>query len=409
MQRPLIKGSFKPGESHELRPAGTLAYSRERELLVTCSSGAYNPDGAPAWDTRRRLGKGAYKVDPGQMDPVAQDIGGVVNEEVIWAGSMTSQFGHFLVESVSRLWPCLPEADLAGVPVVFAPCTRAQFAVDWLNAYGAELIDLPEHGAVRFTKMIVPETAWRIGAWLAPEMRNIHLHARRGLELPSVSHPDVLWLSRSKLRRNRIAYDEALLEWLLADQVTILSPETLPLAEQLALLEGSRAITGVIGSAFHALLMVEDLPESLYLCPPWDKGTVSAQHRVLDATATFAHALEMGPWTRARREDGVVFPNGYRLHIPKALRAIHETLLPDLFDDPRLAAFARPEAHFAQPGGANPADDLDIAVGQMLLEPRSIEARLELAEMFEARGLSSCANEQFTAASDLRNDPATAS
>ena len=110
--------------------------------------------------------------------------------------------------------------------------------------------------------MLVPEPAWRINAWIAPEIRDIHLHAREGLDVTPTAGNGVTWLSRSKrLGRYRVPYDERLLEWLIEPYVTILRPETMNLAEQVAAFEGSRAVAGVIGSAFYTLLMTTRQPD----------------------------------------------------------------------------------------------------------------------------------------------------
>lgn len=388
--------------------------SEARELLVVRSIGcAFEPDGTPAEDTlclRDETGTKRHRV------PHALTDGEVVSnydEEVVWGGHLGCHFGHFLTETVSRLWPVLPERELAGKPVVFttppnAPSMEDTPVVrDWLDAFGIQMVELPEQGTVRFTKMFVPETAWRLNTWIAPEIRDIHLHARRGLEVPASPSHDLLWLSRQGLSSHRIPYDEALLEWLLGAHVTVVEPERMPLAEQIAALEGSRAVAGVMGSAFHALLMTTEPPDCLYLCPPWDKPGFPAQHRLLEGNAVFAQALSAG-WTRSERERGAIFfPFGYRLSIPEALRALNTTVLPTLFDDPRMAAFACPERHW--PKDNQPCEgDIDAAVATVLRNPLSIDARMNLGAIFEAEGIFRCALEQFLAAA-MTGDSADAS
>jgi capsular polysaccharide biosynthesis protein len=387
-------------------PRGSLGLSEARDLLVVRShAGAFEPDGACAVDTVRARGEQALKdFVPGRLTDT--DVIRTDEEEVVWGGVIMPHYGHFLVESVARLWPLLPGAELEGLPVVFTRPRELSYVDEWLAAFGARTVELPQQGTVRFTRMFVPEPAWRLGGWIAPEARDIHLHARQGLAGPPAPRSDVLWLSRSELPQKRLAYDEGLLEWLLADHVKFVNPETMTLAEQVATLEGSRAVAGVIGSAFHTLLMTAETPDCLYLCPPWDKGAFPVQHRLLDADATFAPALEIGALTRRTREWGVSFPRGYRLMIPETLRALRDTVLPTLLDDPRIAAFA--DAAGQQSGRANrgSADDLDSAVARVLLEPLSIEARMKLGSLFEAEGFSRCAREQFAMVADLSDDHA---
>jgi hypothetical protein len=355
-----------------------------------------------AEDTRRAILESAFKPDrvPGTLQ-----AGAVVEtraEDVVWGGQATAPYGHFLTESVSRLWPLVAGGELEGLPVVFARPPTAQFAREWLDAFGVPVVELPQEGAVRFTRMFVPEPAWRLGAWIAPEIRDIHLHARRGLKAPDPphsNHSDVLWLSRSGLEPDRVAYDEALLEWLLGDRITAISPEALTLAEQVAAIEGSRAVAGVIGSAFHSLLMANAPPDCLYLCPPWDRPAYAAQHRFLEGTATFVHALDVATKTRRARE-GLAFPAAYRILIPETLRALDRTVLPGMLEDPRVAAFAEPAKH---PQAAASAG-IDAAAAQVLRDPLAIDPRIGLAEIFEAEGVERCAEEQFAIAAALAEE-----
>jgi hypothetical protein len=342
----------------------------------------------------------------GAMPKLASDEGVVQvhEEEAVWGGNVIGHYGHFLTESVARLWPVLPGAELEGRPVVFTTPREQLFVRDWLRAFGVRTVDLPERGLVRFTRMYVPQPALRHGAWIAPEIREIHLHARRGLDLPPSPPRDVLWLSRSKLERDHVAYDEVLLEWLLGTHVSIVNPETMTLAAQVAAFEGARAVAGVVGSAFHTLLLAAKPPDCLYLCPPWERPAYPAQHRYLDSKATFVQALAVAA-RRRRARDGIAFPGAYRVLVPESLRALSETVLPELLEDSRLAAFADLQGRAQQDGG-DFEGDLDGAVARVLTEPLAIEPRVNLATMLEAEGLTHCADEQRLVIADLSEEQA---
>jgi hypothetical protein len=403
MGPPPVNGTLQLGGANDPRPRGSLLLAGPRELVVSQGIvAAYERDGTVAEDTLRAILESAFRPDqvPNALPPDA--VVETCEEEVVWGGQATAPYGHFLTESVSRLWPLVAGGALEGRPVVFAKPPAAPFAREWLDAFGVPIFELPQEGAVRFTRMFVPEPAWRLGAWIAPEIRDIHLQARSGLGLPEPAHGkrgEVLWLSRSELKPDRVAYDEALLEWLLGDRVTAISPETLTLAEQVAAIEGGSAVAGVIGSAFHTLLLASAPPDCLYLCPPWDRPAYAAQHRFLEGTATFVHALDVATKTRRARE-GLAFPAAYRILIPEALRALDRTVLPGLLGDPRIAAFAGAAGHRQD----DERPDSDAAVAQVLLDPLAIEARTSLGKIFEADGLARCAGEQFAIAAALAED-----
>lgn len=397
----LTAGSLKLIGEARLRPRGSLSISGPRELLAIRSiRGAFDPDGTCVKDTLRITGTRARVPDivPDMMPN--QEIVDVCEEEVVWGGCIVSQFGHFLTESVSRLWPLLPGAELSGLPVVFTTPSGRGHVGDWLKAFGVRVITLPAKGAVRFTRAFIPEPAWRLNAWVTPEIRDIHLHAREGLDVRSTSRHNLLWLSRSKLNRGRRAYDENLLEWILRDHARIIHPEAMTLAEQVAAIEASDAVAGIIGSAFHSLLLASDPPECLYLCPGKVMSAYVGQNELLKVPTTFVHALAASKMSLLEKFR---VPDMFRLSIPESLRALNATVRPGLLDDPRIALFASPE--ICQGSDARAImGDLEQAIVKVLLDPLWIRARMDLGATLESQGLSECALEQFIMVANLNED-----
>jgi capsular polysaccharide biosynthesis protein len=375
----------------EVRPRGSLSIGEARELLALIQvRAAYEADGSVAADTRRVQGSDFFDRVPARLDE--EEVVVTRDEDVVWGGCLVHQYGHFLTEAVSRLWPVLPGGELEGLPVVFTTPVCPRFARDWLRSLGVEMIRLAPHGATRFTRMFVPEPAWQLNAWIAPEARDVHLHARGGLRVPEPSRSDLLWLSRLGLDDARTPYDEALFEWIVRKHVTSVRLETLPLREQVAALEGCRAAAGVAGSAFHTLLMAERTPECLYLCPPWKAQAYVAQHGVLARRAEFAMTLSGVPGPHGA---GVRFPGAHRLSIPETLEALGATVLPSLLEDPKLAAFAASEVPPPGLGDSTLEREIETAAARAIREPLSAEARSDLGAAFEAQGLEACAREQL--------------
>jgi hypothetical protein len=397
-RRPVEDPTLAIGKGHAYLPRGTIGVSEPRELLAVRSPpGAYERDGTIAKDTLGLSATAIAAIAPTPAMPAETEVVDANDDEVIWGGTLSGHYGHFLVDSLARLWPLSPGGQLEGLPVVFRAPKDESFARLWLEAFGARTIFLPKRGAVRFKRMLVPELSWHVDAWIAAEMRDTHLAARRGMDVPRSSRSDVLWLSRAGLERNRIPYDEALLEWILGDLVTPVKLETMALTDQISVLEGSKAVAGAVGSAFHTLLLTVDTPDSLYLCPSFAKGVYAAQHRILDGRATFLRTLSPVAHMHRVRHEYLLFPDGYRFLIPEALAALSATFIPDLMDDPRLAAFAHPE-RWRRHGKLG---ELDSAVMRVLRDPCSPEARSRLGTAFEGHGHGRCAREQFTVVAEL--------
>jgi Glycosyltransferase 61 len=385
-----------------MRPRGTLVLQKAAvRLAAKPLYGAYEADGPIDKHTLRwaaAVGKmGAVPSEFPEMEVTEE-----CDEEVVWGGMLGKHYGHFLLELVSRLWPLVDGGPLEGRRVVFGGAQDPELPAvsEWLDGFGVRIKKLPEKGAVRFTRMFVPELACKLNTWCCPEIRDIHLQARSGMNITPTNHDEVLWLSRSELPAERAPYDECLFEWLLGDRVTVIHPEQLTLAEQVAALEGSKAVVGVVGSAFHTMLLTQRTPDCLYLCAQMPKSSLAAQHHFLECDATFAmQTLEVAARQRKVREE-MIFPTGHRVVIPEALQALNTTVLPGLLDDPKLSRFAYPERSQSKRNRPS-AEDLDAAVMRVLVEPFSVDAREKLGAAFAERGLDRNAGEQLRMVADL--------
>jgi hypothetical protein len=387
------------GRETGLREEGSLKIAQPRTLLVAYPHrGAYDSNGKAVRETQRlwNLGHGECPDPVPDLLPT-ENVVEQRDDEVVWGGFYTFHYGHFLTESVARLWPLLPKGALEGLPVVFATSERSPFITEWEHAFGIEVVEPPLDGAVRFSRMHVPEPAWRLSAWIAPEIRDIHLHARNRLDVPSLSQGEVLWLSRTRVELGRRVRDEALCQWLLGDRVRVVHPQELTLVDQIAEVESCAGMVGPVGSAFHTLLMARRMPRCLYLAPSRTASSFVAQDALLNARDTFVHALandQMAPETQDRHP--------FRLLVPETLRALASTILPDLLDDERLARIAYLERWWSTVTDRAPREpDLDTLIARVLVDPYRLDARMDLGARFEEEGVIDCALEQFSTVADL--------
>lgn len=397
----------------ESRPRGSLRLSGPRELLVDRSIPApFELDGQPLQDTLRLIGTEGHSQRPVPSISLDRKRLTTHDEEVVWGGSISTHYGHFLVESMARLWPLLPGGKLEGAPAIFAGDLFGGRRVDprdqpfmreWLDAFGIHTVELADE-PTRFRRMYIPEPALRPGAWISPELRDIHMHARRGLgKLPTGTVGEVLWLSRSALDRNRrVAQDECLLEWLLRDYVRIVHPQTLALAEQVAEIEVSRAVAGIVGSAFYTLLLAEASPCFACVCSAaWAAAApYMPMAKLLQSDATFVLGLEQAP--EGGEASGTNPRYHHRLQIPQILKSLGQTVLPELVNDPLIATLADPERLGSNSLCRGGSSGLQVAVAKAVLEPSSGAARMNLARHFEAEGLNSLALEQYAVVADTR-------
>lgn len=394
----MLSGSLEVLGELSWKARGELKISGPRELLAKQPfPTAFHPDRSVALDTRFWPDRLPELVPESLPDePVVMNC----EEEVVWGGCVQSHFGHFLTESVARLWPLLPGGELEGLQVVCSVPSSKRYEREWAEAFGVQMVTAPSDGIGRFTRMFVPEPAWLLNAWIAPEIRDIHIHARRGMDVPTLPRQGILWLSRSALPRKERAYDELLLEWLLSEYVTVTHPETKTLVEQIAAIEASDGVAGLVGSAFHTLLAARQPPDCLLLCRSRELKHYVAQDRLLNTNGTFVQAVVSTEMHRRRRSGSL---GGYRVLIPEALRALSTTLLPALRDDPQIAPLMHPEYLLSEAARNDQADDIHTAVAKVLLDPYWALARMKLGAMFAERDLDRCALEQFLIVAELSN------
>lgn len=253
-----------PLSIRELARATVMPY-RRGEKRGTWEMGVFDEKGACVEETLTRHprldGKQIEVGSPAAFRPASREDAGTA----IYLGPLLEHFGHFLLESLARLWFARAHPEQ---PVVWScrvePGAPAQ-TQNPLKAWQRDMLEILElrnpaifvDAPVRFERLIIPELGYRFRSAFHPE------HVEALAAVPHRPEPGRrLWLSRRKLKRlqNRSMTD---VEARLADLGwTILYPETLPFPQQVAELAAAERVAGEQGSAFHSLVFLRD-PEKL--------------------------------------------------------------------------------------------------------------------------------------------------
>jgi len=178
---------------------------------------------------------------------------------VVFAGHLSYHFGHFILESLSRLWYASQHPER---PIVWA-CRPEPVPPAWhgwqrqlLDVLGIrnEVLLLTE--PTRFRSVDVPQPGYRVKDFFARQ------HADFLATYPARARDPGLrvWLSRSGTASEYHSLHAGRLEQQLAEHGwTIVQPETLPISEQLELLATAGRVAGEQGSAFHLLVLLADV------------------------------------------------------------------------------------------------------------------------------------------------------
>jgi hypothetical protein len=179
--------------------------------------------------------------------------------EVIYAGHLSWHFGHFILESLARLWFAGQRPDL---PIVWS-CRPGPERPPWhawqrqileTLGLGNEVLLLTE--PTRFRTVHVPGPGYRVKDRFHPQHAAfLAVYPRRTRD------PDLrVWLSRDDPSAEYRSLHAPRLELELAGRGwTIVHPEQLPIGGQLELLATARRVAGEQGSAFHLVALLADV------------------------------------------------------------------------------------------------------------------------------------------------------
>lgn len=191
----------------------------------------------------------------------------------LWGGTLFYHFGHFLTESLSRLW-AVEKCNVDSI--IFTPKGMrgkrpehlSEFQEAILNKLGVHIPVRTLYEPVEVEELFVPGQGFGLGTISrgTPEFRNFAGKMASEFVNTEPSGATKLYLSRSKLsKKNGSVLAEAALEAALVDEgFRIFHPQEHTIAEQLQAFRAARKILGPDGSAFHLAGFVA-LPEQEFI------------------------------------------------------------------------------------------------------------------------------------------------
>lgn len=174
---------------------------------------------------------------------------------VIWGGVLFDHFGHFLCESLNRLWYAAqyPEKKY---PVVFI-CEKARKISSSVRSL-LELLGISDDRLIlidrptRFERIIVPEQSSVLTGFYTKEFVLPFQKMATGIEAEPFKK---VYFSRRKFKGGIKIFGEDKLERVFkANGYKVVYPERLSLKEQIAYVKGAKEMACVMGSAAHLSL-----------------------------------------------------------------------------------------------------------------------------------------------------------
>ena len=176
---------------------------------------------------------------------------------VFYGGALVPHYGHFIIDSMSRLWA---RDDFSQLPILFL------FHDGWktLPSYGQSIFKsldllgriLTTDKPTLFRTVICPGPAFQYRTKAYDVADRPHLKVAHALGQSTRRWKNPVYITRTGLSdvRRRFSGEKELEFELSRRGVEIVSPETLPLKEQIDLFSEAPLIIGTVGSALHTAL-----------------------------------------------------------------------------------------------------------------------------------------------------------
>ena len=213
--------------------------------------------------------------------------------EYIYGGMLLDHYGHFLIEGLARAHAF---QRLAALPIVYTLPYSDMSEPDKLPSYAKAIFELLGIALDRLIliqettsceQLVIPKIGMRWWDYLDSKHQQIiaaQVKVSLDADYPRTQHGS-LYLSRAKLNTNHdghvICGETVFEDYLRAEGVTVISPEKLPVREQVRLLCASENVIGFVGSAFHTLLLCADTPAKIFYLNR-KKAAVNPQYPLID-------------------------------------------------------------------------------------------------------------------------------
>jgi capsular polysaccharide biosynthesis protein len=181
--------------------------------------------------------------------------------DAVFIGNVYPHFGHFLLEHLNRAWGIskIKSKNIKYVLVDNKNMGPKQWMIDFLKCAGVKESDiLILNKSMRFNTVYVPYQSLNIvSGWYAPEFKDVFDIMRKNTKTDTIY--DKVYVSRTKLSDDMRVWGEEQVQSIFEKNgFTVIYPETLPLAEQIAIISHCNVLAGCAGTALHLALTMKD-------------------------------------------------------------------------------------------------------------------------------------------------------
>lgn len=266
--------------------------------MVTVPQGVLTTFQVKKVDERHRIVSGAVYQD-GKLLPISQRIGGRGGDLVtsddpetiggtggysrlsgrwLYAGNWMGQFGHFITETLTNMWPRECFDGIICHPFVFGNSIHP-WQVELVRRLGHSVpIMISNQGCV-VDELVVPQRPFTLNDSVEAQAVNVW---QRVASAGNLSRK--VFLSRSKLSNDsrRVDGDDRLDQLMESLGFDVVHPQTLPISEQLDVVAQAGILSGVSGSALHLSAFAHSHAQILEIGDTRSHSQALPNQRVID-------------------------------------------------------------------------------------------------------------------------------
>lgn len=201
----------------------------------------------------------------------------IVHQNVVYCGYLVNQWGHFLIEAVSRLWYCLEYGDDEIDRYVFFIEENETRDLsgnyeEFLTLLGIrdkiEIITKP----TRYDKVIIPELSYKRREYYSKQFRNIYLKVvenalkqQRDEESAEAVINKRVYMTRSAIPTAAMSDIGGVMldNWFSKNGFRIVSPEKMSLSELIRVLNNADVVAAISGTLPHNFLFCQSGTKAL--------------------------------------------------------------------------------------------------------------------------------------------------
>ncbi|AWB33176.1 hypothetical protein DBV39_05020 [Orrella marina] len=190
-----------------------------------------------------------------------------IDGQAIYLGILHNHYGHFLCETLSRLWAIDSVDSHARLVLLVTDAGVPGFVDDFFRMAGLQDRLVYVRTPVCVESLVIPDAAVIYPHLFHPAFLRLTRSVLERTAFLSDNETAPLFVSRGNLVPGYSRYvvgERMLHEAMVRAGATIVSPETLGIAEQIRLFNAHRRIVGYAGSAMHNLLFTTGDKDVLY-------------------------------------------------------------------------------------------------------------------------------------------------